>query len=280
MANPEHLERLREGVDAWNTWRNEHRGVVPDLSGATLVGANLWEANLMEANLTGGNLVGASLTAADLTGANLSRANFEGTRLNQAKLEQTLLVQTNFRNADFTDSQIYGISAWDLDLDGTIQANLLITPRGQPEVRVDNLQGLAGYGERRRHPRSAGEGVMTRLVPCPACGAVFKVAQNEVLTDPWRDRCPLCGPVAREASSATFCEGCGRSLRDDRLLFCARCIGRVFERLSPGGWLVGRDPSGGAAARRRNRRCHETDGAGRLHRTHGTAHASAPPLRS
>jgi hypothetical protein len=35
MANPDHLKTLRQGVDAWNAWRNQHPAVAPDLSGRT-----------------------------------------------------------------------------------------------------------------------------------------------------------------------------------------------------------------------------------------------------
>ena len=32
---------LHDGVDAWNAWRKEYKGVVPDLSGAHLTKADL-----------------------------------------------------------------------------------------------------------------------------------------------------------------------------------------------------------------------------------------------
>ena len=34
---------------------------------------------------------------------------------------------------------VYGIFAWDLKLDGTVQSNLVITPVGQATIQVDNL---------------------------------------------------------------------------------------------------------------------------------------------
>jgi hypothetical protein len=37
MANEEHVERLRQGTYAWNTWREE--GTRPDLRGADLSAA-------------------------------------------------------------------------------------------------------------------------------------------------------------------------------------------------------------------------------------------------
>jgi hypothetical protein len=36
MANPEHLEILKQGVERWNTWRKERPDVGPDLRGAHL----------------------------------------------------------------------------------------------------------------------------------------------------------------------------------------------------------------------------------------------------
>ena len=41
MANEEHLEILKQGVDVWNRWREENREVRPDLSAADLREANL-----------------------------------------------------------------------------------------------------------------------------------------------------------------------------------------------------------------------------------------------
>ncbi len=46
MANPEHLDLLTQGVEQWNTWRQKHRDVRADLSGANLSGADLSRANL------------------------------------------------------------------------------------------------------------------------------------------------------------------------------------------------------------------------------------------
>ena len=42
--------------------------------------------------------------------------------------------------ADLTGCRVYGISAWDLKLDGAEQKNLIITPHGEPEITVDNLE--------------------------------------------------------------------------------------------------------------------------------------------
>jgi hypothetical protein len=76
MANPDHLKRLQQGVDAWNAWRDPD--INPDLSGANLNGAWLEGANLARANLSGAHLSGAHLIGADLSGANLSGTHLFG----------------------------------------------------------------------------------------------------------------------------------------------------------------------------------------------------------
>jgi hypothetical protein len=37
MANKEHLRILQQGKEAWNTWRNAHADIHPDLSGSNLI---------------------------------------------------------------------------------------------------------------------------------------------------------------------------------------------------------------------------------------------------
>jgi uncharacterized protein YjbI with pentapeptide repeats len=101
-----------------------------NLSFATLGGANLKLANLSRANLSRAELIGADLSFANLSGANLSFAN----------LWRTILVMTNLTDATLKECRIYGISAWDVLLDGAEQLNLTITREDQPTITVDNLK--------------------------------------------------------------------------------------------------------------------------------------------
>ncbi len=175
MANEQHLDLLKQGVETWNQWRKEHSDVEPDLNRAYLTGANLRQANLLEvdlseaklsgadlfeatlfradlsgANLSEANLFGAAFTAANLFGANLTRANLTRTTLSEANLSgadlsgadlsEATIVRTQFAKAILTDCRIYGISAWDVHLEGATQSNLVITPPNQPTITVDNLK--------------------------------------------------------------------------------------------------------------------------------------------
>jgi uncharacterized protein YjbI with pentapeptide repeats len=81
MANPEHLEILKQGIETWNAWRMKDADL-PDLSNANLsellFGARLTDASFNGANLSGANLSGlnlyrATFLLADLDGSELSR---------------------------------------------------------------------------------------------------------------------------------------------------------------------------------------------------------------
>ena len=65
MADEKQLKRLlKEGVKAWNEWREKHPDDEIDLDKAQLEGANL-----VRANLEGANLFFAQLEGADFTNA-------------------------------------------------------------------------------------------------------------------------------------------------------------------------------------------------------------------
>ena len=105
MAIPQHLEVLKQGVAAWNKWREDNPGEEPDLAGANLSKADLKQANFREtdlrwADLTRSNLSGAYLNRADLRRANLSQAVFKKATLSEANLSETYLSGADFREAD------------------------------------------------------------------------------------------------------------------------------------------------------------------------------------
>jgi uncharacterized protein YjbI with pentapeptide repeats len=136
MANPEHLDRLRQVVDVWNAWRAENPSIRPDLSGADLYGWDLYRANLSGADLNKAHLNKAHLTEANFSGADLSGANLTGADLSGAQL-----VDTNIVDATLTGCRIYGISAWNVKLsEGTKQQDLVITHADKPTVVVDNIE--------------------------------------------------------------------------------------------------------------------------------------------
>jgi hypothetical protein len=165
MANDEHVAILKKGAAAWNEWRKENPDIRADLSWANLIGADLRWENFSGANLSGvylyeSDLSDAGLDEANLRRANLFRANLSGAGLYEANLGEThldrawlteanfdgadlreaSLVQTDLTGTDLTGARIYGISAWDLKLEGAKQQNLIITPFNDPAISVDNIE--------------------------------------------------------------------------------------------------------------------------------------------
>lgn len=144
MANEEHLKILKQGVEAWNKWREANPDIRPDLGKANLSGANLIGASLRVANLGEANLSNAILAAADLAGANLTNANLSqtmlfvadltgvrlsGAYLGEADLSGTILTEADLRGVELIDANLTGTDLKGADLTealayGTIFANV------------------------------------------------------------------------------------------------------------------------------------------------------------
>jgi hypothetical protein len=130
MANEEHLAILRQGIEAWNAWRQEHGNFLrfgfvrsPDLTGASLRGEELAGANLSRADLTDADLSGADLTGADLHAAFLNRARLlDGATLVDANLSDAILMGTALAGADLTGADLSRTYLSGAILNGTILA--------------------------------------------------------------------------------------------------------------------------------------------------------------
>jgi uncharacterized protein YjbI with pentapeptide repeats len=116
-----------------------------NLHRADLRKADFREAILTDASLADANLFRSDLTKADLRGANLSKAYFAEAKLceadfSRANLEHAQLIKSDMARTTLTGCRVYGISTWDISLDGATQSNLIITPFSQPVIQVDNLE--------------------------------------------------------------------------------------------------------------------------------------------
>ena len=142
MANPEHIQWLREGVDSWNASRlqadsfrhpdffypdfkevnlfsklqgsgYEVRRVFPSAEGFVLDGINLnsgffQDAQLPYFSLKGANFKKAQFERALLSGSDLSNAKLNGANLTGASLIYTNLQDANLTDADFTRAKLVG----------------------------------------------------------------------------------------------------------------------------------------------------------------------------
>jgi len=110
------------------------------LRGASLVRTNFSKAHMSDVDLGSTNLSQANLSDAHLRGAFVQDADMSGAILAGANLMYSRFVETNLQQADLTDCSIYGISAWNLNLDSANQYNLVITRPDEPTITVDNIE--------------------------------------------------------------------------------------------------------------------------------------------
>ena len=73
--NQAHYDKLREGAEAWNKWREDHPDVKPDLQKADLNMADLQKVNLERADLEEANLRYTNFRGANLRRATLGRSD-------------------------------------------------------------------------------------------------------------------------------------------------------------------------------------------------------------
>lgn len=131
MADRKHLERLREGAESWNDWRQANSNLTPDLTEANLInaqleravldgcdlrGADLSKAQLSHASLHGANLDSATLILGDLLGASLNEANLSGASFFGAFLFGTRLKSARLRGANLLGATLMGADLTGADL--------------------------------------------------------------------------------------------------------------------------------------------------------------------
>ena len=149
MANPQHIEWLLEGVEAWNARRKNGEVEKPDFEGVDfyqafhdagkidgesripldkvdLSCANLNGANLSCANLSGANLSGAYLVNADLWRAQAVEAKFWTAIISGARLDEANLTKASFINANLEKANLMGANLTEARLMGANLNNAVL----------------------------------------------------------------------------------------------------------------------------------------------------------
>jgi hypothetical protein len=163
MANPEHLEILKQGAEQWNKWRKEYPDIRANLRDAVLYGTNLRRydlrgADLREAHFRGADLREADLRIASLSGADLSEANLYWAMVSEADLSRAILIGANLRSAivigaslsgatlgdaDFTWAQMWGSILADVDLSG-VKGLETVLHAGPSTIGIDTIYKSRG----------------------------------------------------------------------------------------------------------------------------------------
>ena len=115
MANPEHVEILKLGMENWNSWRAKGISEKIDLSNEKLAKAVLYSGNLSDVNFSGVHLYLANVSNADCSNANFTNANldhafFENSKLNKAVFAGANLINSNLRGADLSEADLSGVN--------------------------------------------------------------------------------------------------------------------------------------------------------------------------
>lgn len=133
MAIAEYLKILKQGVKAWNEWRDKHPEIPPVLIGADLRDAKLSRADLSGTDLRGADLKDADLRDADLSLAHLTGADLSGARLRGADFTDVLLGSTTFGATDL--SQVRGLETVTHYAPSTIGIDTIYKSHGKiPEI--------------------------------------------------------------------------------------------------------------------------------------------------
>lgn len=155
MAKPAHLEILRQGVNAWNKWRDNNPKLIPDLQAADLreydlVGIDFSKMNLLKTNLQGVNLRQSNLQDSDLTETNLQGANFDSANLRGAafysrhpkRIEDSVanVQDAVFINADLRKARLQNMDLQGLNFENANLRHALLIKTNLQETNLQKAQ--------------------------------------------------------------------------------------------------------------------------------------------
>ena len=111
-----------------------------DLRGANLSRAKFENTYFTEANLSGTNLSGAILKGCSFYEANLKNADLSNADLSSADLREANLNYANLEYANLSFSSVYGVSTWNIKLEGAVQKKLNVCPGKTAYIYVNDLR--------------------------------------------------------------------------------------------------------------------------------------------
>lgn len=116
MANPEHVEIVKQGRAAIAKWRKERPCEQIDLSGACLIGVRLAEVDLSFGIFRDTNFRDADLQGANLTGTDFSYASLMNANLCRSNMERACLRDANLRLVNLCGANLAGANLWGANL--------------------------------------------------------------------------------------------------------------------------------------------------------------------
>ena len=134
MANDEHIALLKQGVAAWNEWREANPDILPDLQNAELGewkivledGAPVLKDGALVGKFHGPFLEGINFSYANLSWAKLHAANLSAANLTGASLFFTEFRNANLRGANLSGAGLSGADFYEADLSGANLSGALL----------------------------------------------------------------------------------------------------------------------------------------------------------
>jgi uncharacterized protein YjbI with pentapeptide repeats len=162
MADQRHLNKLNEGVSAWNRWREDHPEILPDLRKADLSECTLAEINFRRTNLDGAKLHNANLRSASLDFADLTRADLSGAKLHHARLHRTCFRETILQRTNFHEAYLLNTEFLNVDFSETLNLQTAFHP-GSSTIAINTIQRSIGKSS---DAFLHGAGVSEQLLTC------------------------------------------------------------------------------------------------------------------
>lgn len=151
MANPQHIEWLKEGVKAWNA-RRKRDDFIPDFEGfyfnrifppkSIRQPLQDFAPNFSNANMRNAEGIGLVFIEADFTGADLRHADFASSNFSDANFSDCILTDARFEYADFRGAKFNAARAAGANFDN---ANLNRADFRGADLRRARLKGTQKY---------------------------------------------------------------------------------------------------------------------------------------
>ena len=162
MANPEHVEILKQGVEVWNAWREKHPDIQPNLSGWRATPREIFDSihhpeNKKQVYLPGVDFMGANLDGARLEGAILRVARLDDVDASKTNFDNADMYRVSFRRANLQEASFRDAMIWGAYFDGAdlAEANLERASIGSSEL-LWSQPPCASFVKANHDPMSSG----------------------------------------------------------------------------------------------------------------------------
>ena len=110
-----------------------------DLVDSYFANCNFSDAELNVSKIGSAQFLFCDFTNAELSYCSAEEANFSDSRFYRTKLDNMSLVKANFSRTIIDGALVYGTSAWDIELTGSVQRNIEIS-KDYPSITVPSIE--------------------------------------------------------------------------------------------------------------------------------------------